>query len=38
MLEAIVEEKRLKCWHRDWKIRHIEARNPEWKDLFDELT
>ena len=31
---AILEEKRLKKWKRDWKIRLIEENNPEWKDLY----
>jgi len=34
---AIVREKRLKAWKREWKIRLIEERNPEWKDLYNEL-
>ncbi len=38
MLKAITEEKRLKRCHREWKINLIEKRNPEWNDLFDELT
>jgi len=33
MYEAIQREKRLKKWNRAWKIRLIEERNPEWKDL-----
>ncbi len=35
--DAIVREKRLKKWHRKWKIDLIEKLNPEWKDLYDEL-
>jgi putative endonuclease len=35
---AIQREKRLKEWHRAWKIRLIEARNPDWRDLYLELT
>ena len=31
--EAIAHEKRLKRWHRDWKIDLIEESNPEWFDL-----
>ncbi len=31
--EAIVREKRLKKWNRDWKMELIEAANPEWCDL-----
>jgi putative endonuclease len=34
---AIQREKRLKVWHRNWKIRLIEENNPEWKDLFNEI-
>jgi putative endonuclease len=30
---AIVREKRLKEWQRDWKIRLIERDNPDWNDL-----
>ena len=37
MESAIVREKRLKDWHRDWKRRLIEAANPEWKDLYPDL-
>jgi len=36
--EAIRREKRLKRWPRDWKIRTIEASNPEWRDLYEELN
>ena len=31
--DAISYEKRLKKWHRSWKIRLIEKHNPDWKDL-----
>ena len=34
---AIVREKQLKSWNRDWKIKLIEKRNPEWKDLYTNL-
>ena len=34
--EAIAREKSLKAWNRAWKIRLIEAGNPEWRDLFEE--
>lgn len=36
--DAIAEEKRLKCWKRDWKIALIERENPEWEDLYDTLN
>jgi len=35
---AIVREKQLKEWHRPWKVRLIEERNPDWRDLYVELT
>jgi putative endonuclease len=31
--EAIAREKRLKGWNRAWKIKLIEAGNPEWAEL-----
>lgn len=31
---AIQREKQLKKWNRAWKIRLIEKRNPEWKELY----
>ena len=36
--EAILREKRIKRWHRRWKLELIEAHNPQWKDLWLELT
>jgi putative endonuclease len=35
---AIAREKRLKRWNRAWKIEAIEAFNPEWRDLYEELN
>ena len=37
MDSAIAREKAIKEWKRAWKIRLIEDRNPEWKDLYGEL-
>ena len=34
---AIVREKQLKEWRRGWKLKLIEAGNPEWEDLFSTL-
>ena len=34
---AKAHEKRIKKWNRAWKIRLIEAGNPDWSDLYDEL-
>jgi putative endonuclease len=38
MDSAIKREKQLKEWRRLWKLRIIEAMNPDWVDLFDERT
>ena len=35
--DVALREKRLKRWHRDWKIELIEKMNPEWNDLYDSL-
>ena len=32
--DAIVREKELKKWRRQWKIELIEAANPDWDDLY----
>ncbi|PIP64763.1 endonuclease [Candidatus Roizmanbacteria bacterium CG_4_9_14_0_8_um_filter_34_12] len=34
---AITREKQIKKWNRLWKIRIIEEKNPEWKDLYQEI-
>jgi len=36
-ISAIVREKKLKRWRRDWKRSLIEEQNPHWKDLFPGL-
>ena len=36
--EAIVREKQLKRWKRDWKIELIERENLEWRDLSDLIV
>lgn len=38
MIAAIAFEKRLKRWRRAWKIALIEKQNPDWRDLYPELT
>lgn len=35
---AIKREKQLKGWRREKKVKLIEKINPEWKDLYLELT
>ena len=34
---ALVKEKQLKKWNRVWKIKIIEEKNFEWKDLYNTL-
>ena len=38
MESAILREKQLKKWSRVAKIRLIEQCNPQWKDLWPELS
>jgi len=38
METAILREKQIKAWKRDWKIRLIERMNPTWSDLYDGLN
>ena len=38
MLEAIARDKRIKRWHRDWKVNLIQAMNPSWDDLFESIA
>ncbi len=35
---AIKREKRIKKWNREWKLNLIEKSNPDWKDLYEEIT
>lgn len=35
---AITREKQIKKWRRSWKIELIEASNPEWNDLYEDLN
>lgn len=34
---AIIREKQIKKWRRKWKLRLIEAQNPEWEDLYSTI-
>jgi len=34
---AALREKQLKKWNRAWKIRLIEEKNPEWRDLYEDI-
>ena len=37
MESAIVREKAIKEWKRQWKLELIEATNPQWRDLYPDL-
>jgi len=37
MDRAIIREKQIKEWQRKWKLELIEAFNPNWRDLYDDL-
>ena len=34
---ALLREKRMKKWNRDWKVELIEKENPTWEDLVDKI-
>jgi putative endonuclease len=36
-LAAIAREKQIKKWNRGWKLKLIEEKNPDWRDLFAEI-
>ena len=35
---AIQREKQQKKWSRSWKLRLIEEKNPDWRDLYEEIV
>ena len=38
-IEAAIErEKRVKRWVRSWKIDLIRSKNPDWRDLYDDIA
>src|SRR5699024_9100879 len=37
MYTAITREKQLKNWKRQWKVSLIERRNPDWRDLYQDI-
>ena len=34
---ALIREKQLKTWKREWKLNLIEGFNPNWRDLYEAL-
>jgi putative endonuclease len=37
MSAAIVREKHIKKWQRQWKVNLIEQANPDWEDLWPKI-
>jgi len=35
--QAVLRERRLKRWRRDWKLDLIEAQNPDWRDISYDI-
>ena len=35
---AITREKQIKKWNRQWKVNLIEDGNPDWHDLWPDIT
>ena len=38
MNSTITRERQLKKWNRAWKLELIEAKNPEWNNLWNEIV
>ena len=38
MEHAIRREKAIKKWRRRWKLRLIEENNPDWRDLYPDIS
>jgi len=34
---AIKREKQIKKWRRAWKLKLIEGKNPQWRDLYADI-
>jgi putative endonuclease len=35
---AIQREKNIKHWSRLWKLKLVETGNPQWRDLYNDIT
>ncbi len=36
--QAILREKRIKKWNREWKVNLIQKDNPNWEDLYEKIA
>ncbi|MBB4303432.1 putative endonuclease [Rhodobium orientis] len=37
-IDAIQREKNIKHWPRQWKMDLVEAANPKWRDLWNDIA
>ena len=37
-VDAMAREKEIKKWRRAWKLRLIEQSNPQWVDLYEQIS
>lgn len=37
-IAGAIQRETMKHWPRAWKIRLVEAANPKWDDLYDQLS
>jgi len=35
---VLIRERQIKKWNRTWKLQLIEQMNPEWRDLWDNIS
>jgi putative endonuclease len=35
---AVLREKQLKKWNREWKLRLVQESNPDWRDLWSDIV
>jgi putative endonuclease len=35
---AILREKQLKKWNREWKLRLVQESNSDWRDLWNDIV
>ncbi|MBR6598097.1 MAG: GIY-YIG nuclease family protein [Alphaproteobacteria bacterium] len=35
--DMVIRERQLKKWNRNWKLRLIIQKNPDWNDLYNEI-
>jgi putative endonuclease len=38
IMEAGRREKQIKKWNRDWKVNLVQRMNPDWRDLYADIT